>query len=98
MADLYPPTLQRPELLRFVETADLRSSCLRRDECGDWCINGKRGHIYAVPEGFQLVYFARCGVNDWDGDGPHIEDYTRAKRRLTLPACPGWHWRRDFFP
>jgi hypothetical protein len=27
---------------------------LRRDECGDPQINGKRDHIYAVPEGFQL--------------------------------------------
>ena len=27
---------------------------LRRDECGDWRINGKSGHIYAIPGGFQL--------------------------------------------
>jgi hypothetical protein len=27
-----------------------------RYECGDPRINGKRGHIYAVPEGFQLYY------------------------------------------
>lgn len=37
------------------------------------------GHIYAVPEGFQLCYFA-----EWDGEGPHIEDYNRAKRYLTF--------------
>jgi hypothetical protein len=57
-------------------------NALRRDECSDWRINGKQGHIYAVPEGFQLVFFARNGVNEWDGDGPHIEDYVRAKRAL----------------
>ena len=37
-----------------------------------------------MPEGFQLCYFARCGVNDLDGDGPHIEDYNHAKRQLTF--------------
>jgi hypothetical protein len=55
---------------------------LKRDEAGDWLILGKRGRIYATPEGFQIVYFARWGVTEDDGDGPHVEDYLHAKRKL----------------
>jgi hypothetical protein len=47
--DTFPPIKQRPALLTFAEIADTRASCLRRDECGDWAIFGKYGHIYAVP-------------------------------------------------
>jgi len=80
--DNYPPKVQRPALEALAASLDSRSSALRRDECGDWSINGKRGHIYAVPEGYQLCYITRYGVNEWDGDGPHVEDYFGAKRRL----------------
>jgi hypothetical protein len=84
MTDKYPPVVQRPELLKLVEALGCRPNALRRDECNDWRISGKQGWIYAVPEGFQLVYFARNGVNEWDGAGPHMEDYVRAKRNLTF--------------
>ena len=84
MADKYPPTVQRPALLKLVEALGCRDNALRRDECNDWRISGKRGWIYAVPEGFQFFYFARNGVNEWDGVGPYIEDYVRAKRNLTF--------------
>jgi hypothetical protein len=53
--DIYPPSVQRPALLELAEALDSRAAQLRRDECGDWAIFGKNGHIYAVPEGFQLV-------------------------------------------
>jgi hypothetical protein len=66
MADKYPPTVQRSSLLKLVEALGARDSTLRRDECGDWRINGKLGHIYAVPsipwggmegkEGFQIYF------------------------------------------
>jgi hypothetical protein len=82
MADTYPPTKQREALLLFRLALNCRDNALRRDECSDWRINGRQGHIYAVPEGFQLVFFARNGVNEFDGDGPHIEDYLKAKRDL----------------
>jgi hypothetical protein len=80
--DIFPPAKQRHALLALREALGCRDNALRRDECGDWRINGRQGHVYAVPEGFQLVFFARCGVTEWDGAGPHIEDYTRAKRNL----------------
>ena len=84
MTDKYPPAVQRPALLKLVEALGCRDRALHRDECGDWQIEGKQGWIYAVPEGFQFFYFARNGVNEWDGEGPHMEDYVRAKRSLTF--------------
>jgi hypothetical protein len=66
MSSAYPPAVQRPALLKFAEASGSASTALRRDECGDPRINGKYGHIYAVPgtldapglEGFQLC--CRC--------------------------------------
>jgi hypothetical protein len=54
MSDRYPPSLQREELTVFASALGSAASAFRRDECGDPRINGKRGHVYAVPEGFQL--------------------------------------------
>jgi hypothetical protein len=82
VVDIYPPKVQREALLKLAEALGCRDNALRRDECGDWRIKGERGWIYAAPEGFQLIFFAREAVNEWDGDGPHIEDYTKAKRSL----------------
>ena len=31
--------------------------------------------------------FDRCGVNAWDGVGPHIEDYIKAKREPYEAIC-----------
>jgi hypothetical protein len=66
MTDKYPPAVQRPALVKLVEALGCREAALRRDECGDWRINGKYGYIYAVPgipwdgmektEGFQIYY------------------------------------------
>jgi hypothetical protein len=66
MTDKYPPTVQRPALVKLVEALGCRDAALRRDECGDWRINGKYGYIYAVPgipwggmektEGFQIYF------------------------------------------
>jgi hypothetical protein len=63
MAD-YPPAKQRPALLAFAEAISSRADALRRDECGDWRIKGRFGHVYAVPgilgepprEGFLICY------------------------------------------
>jgi hypothetical protein len=76
--------VQREALLKLTEALGCRNNALRRDEGGDWRILGKQGWIYAVPNGFQLVFFARNGVTEWDGVGPHMEDYWNAKRALTF--------------
>ena len=44
----------REALLGLAGALNSAPRTLRRDECGDWRINGKSGHIYAVPGGFQL--------------------------------------------
>jgi hypothetical protein len=54
MADRFPPSQQRPALIAFAEALGSRADGLRRDECGDWRIVGKHGHVYAVPEGWQF--------------------------------------------
>jgi hypothetical protein len=47
---------------------------LRRDDCGDYAIWGRLGHIYAVQEGFQLVISTDKSPNRW----------TRVKKRLSF--------------
>jgi hypothetical protein len=44
----------REALLELADALNCPRRALRRDECGDWRIKGKSGHIYAVPGGFQL--------------------------------------------
>jgi hypothetical protein len=67
--DVFPPSMQRDALLNFAEARGSRRSALVRDECGDWRIEGNRGHVYAVPgaldepspPGFQ-IYFGGAEV------------------------------------
>jgi hypothetical protein len=54
--DIFPPSVQRPALLQFARSLGCRRSALRQDECGDWRINGRYGHIYAVQGGYQLYF------------------------------------------
>jgi len=67
-------TESRAALLRLVEALNASPTTLRRDECGDWRIIGKTGHIYTVPgipwgdarglEGYQ-VYCAPGSPRSW---------------------------------
>ena len=62
--DIYSTNMRREALLKFAEALGSRRSALMRDECGDWRIEGNRGHIYAVPgaleqphtPGFQIYF------------------------------------------
>jgi hypothetical protein len=49
MTDVYSAAAQRLALLALMPTLGCRDLALRRDECGDWRINGSHGQIYAVP-------------------------------------------------
>jgi len=79
--DIYPPAAQRPPLLKFAKAIGARGSAIRRDECGDWRINGSHGHIFAIPgslddpkcPGFQFL------VMDWTAKG-----WSNAKRALSF--------------
>jgi hypothetical protein len=70
MADIYPPTVQRPALLAFAEACATRANCLRRDECGDWAIFGNS---------FQLMI--GC---DFEPRWSSARGWTEAKRRLAF--------------
>ena len=47
--DNYPPAEQRAALIKLMAALGCRTAALRRDECGDWRIEGSSGHVYAVP-------------------------------------------------
>ena len=47
---------RREALLLLVGALGVRDAALRRDECGDWRITGRLGHVYAVPGGFQMYF------------------------------------------
>jgi hypothetical protein len=69
------PAWPREALLAFVNALGCRDAALRRDECGDWAIFGKRGHIYAVPgsldrpktPGFQIMVAGEFSSGRWWG-------------------------------
>jgi hypothetical protein len=60
MKDPCPPPWQRKRLLELLKALavtkrSFRQATIRRDDCDDYAIWGRFGHIYAVPEGYQLV-------------------------------------------
>jgi hypothetical protein len=71
--DTYPAAAQRQALLELMPALGCRDIALRRDECGDPRINGKKGHIYAVPgtiaepnrPGF-MIYVMGWSTNGWN--------------------------------
>jgi hypothetical protein len=58
MPDSFPPVTQRPALLAFARAIGSRDAALRRDECGDWAINGRHGLVLAAPGPSFLIYFS----------------------------------------
>jgi hypothetical protein len=48
----------------LVKHLSCQDRAYRRDECGDWMIEGKQGHIHAHPEGFYL-YCAPGSPKAW---------------------------------
>src|SRR4029077_17656847 len=81
--DAYPPIVQRPARLKCAEALKCRDNALRRDECGDWRINGKQGHIYAVPgtidqpgtPGFQ-IYIQRESIRGLSAAKTALKSFT----------------------
>jgi len=63
LAAHFPTNMQREAMLKFAEALDCVSTALRRDECGDPRLNGRRGHIYASPEGYQIYVVAHPDFN-----------------------------------
>lgn len=87
MVDTYPPTVQRLALLKLVGALGVRDNTLRRDECGDWRISGRVGHIYAVPGSL-----ARRGVEGF-------QIYFRGAREFEEPLdSKAWTWAKKALP
>lgn len=59
------PRYGREALLPLLESLNCRRTCLHRDECGDWGIFGLKGHLYAVPEGFQMFIMGCGSMRKW---------------------------------
>jgi hypothetical protein len=95
MPEIYPALVQRPVLLAMAERLDSRASALRRDECGDWRINGLDGHIYAVTESFQFVVFKQ-GLRCWNVAKYRLERRTfRLNRRDSGEGGFVIHFRKE---
>lgn len=82
MSDKFPPTLQRPRLLVLADALDISLTQLRRDDCGDWMLKGRFGHIYAVFDSYQIMLMG------WDesGDAPWTtaRGWNNCKRALVF--------------
>jgi hypothetical protein len=55
----------RDRLAAFLALMQGASTTLRQDECGDYRINGQRGHIYRDGDGFLLCIRAGRGPVAW---------------------------------
>jgi hypothetical protein len=65
----------RDALRGLLRALDVSNRTLRRDECGAWCIRGRRGHVYTWgPSGGWLLF---C-----DGHSPR--KWSSIKRRLAF--------------
>jgi len=63
--DIFPASMQRPPILEFHAALNVGAARLRRDDCGDWVISGRCGHIYAAPEGFTIMVNAQERSRRW---------------------------------
>jgi len=89
--DIYPASAQRQALLKLMPALGCSDSALRRDDCGDPRIEGKQGHVYAVPgsteepkrPGFMICVLAETSdgrtFERWTSQG-----WTYAKRALAF--------------
>jgi hypothetical protein len=84
MSDKYPPAIQREALDRFARAIGSRHDALRRDECGDWTIRGKHGHVFAVP-GIPWIEPANPGFHLFF-TADRTQAWTYAKRSLSFAA------------
>jgi hypothetical protein len=80
MSDTYPPSAQRSALDRFAVALNCSPSTLRRDDCGDPSIRGKRGHVYATPgESGRLCFWIYHAAGSGRG-------WTNAKRDMAFAS------------
>jgi hypothetical protein len=89
LPDAYPPTRQREALLKLVSALGCRDNALKRDECSDWAVFGKLGHIHAIPgalnrpgaEGFEL--YCRCTL-EFEEPAPGSQKWANCKKAMAF--------------
>jgi hypothetical protein len=106
LAETFLPRNQRPRLLEFLSAIDASRSALGRGGCGDWAICGRDGHVFAVPEGFQLIVLAGSArkwanvkkhlsfwelTQDGDDEGGFILDCLRRESEAALIREATWY-------
>jgi hypothetical protein len=62
-----PQRDDRATLLVLVTALDASPRSLRRDECGDYAIKGKSGHVYVDGDGYLLVVTTSESPRRWTG-------------------------------
>jgi hypothetical protein len=62
----FPASLQRPALLEFAAALCSRDNALKREECGDWAIAGRAGHIFAYAPGRYQIFVMGWSTKGWN--------------------------------
>jgi hypothetical protein len=55
----------REQLQNFAEALGSRATCLRRDDCGDWHILGRKGHVYVYDATAVLLVYHPGSARGW---------------------------------
>jgi hypothetical protein len=73
------------ELLAALNASDL---ALRRDECGDWRINGKHGHIYTWGASGGFVLYVACNSGrGWASAKRKLGPFTKISQDGDAEGC-----------
>lgn len=56
----------RAHLEALMRALDASSRTLRRDECGDWAVNGRLGHIFSNGVALMLYVTTEESVRRWN--------------------------------
>jgi hypothetical protein len=77
MTDTYDTAAEaeadRAQQLAMLSALNAMSRALRRDECGAWCISGKRGSIHTWGDGKTWVLYVSCrSVRHWTSTKPRL--------------------------
>jgi len=67
MKNREPERDDRASLLALLAALDASPRSLRRDDCGDYAINGKHGHVYADGSGYLLCVTTGESPRSWTG-------------------------------
>jgi hypothetical protein len=76
MSTAATPIENRAHLEALMRALDASPGTLRRDECGDWAINGRLGHIFSNGAAFLLYVTTKESARRWN-NVKHRLDFCR---------------------